>query len=464
MIIIFGATGDLAKRKLIPAIYQLVSKEVIDCPVVCVSREKLTKEEYLKKVLLKKHVRGMDNKTLRKLKDKIYYFQQDLTEKKAPELAGFIKKIDKLHKCDGNKVFYLATPPLIFKHVTVLIKNNQLLNGRGYKRVVFEKPFGYDLASAEELNQFVTSIFKEEEIYRIDHFLGKELVQNMVVLRFANPIFEQIWNKEFIDNVQIIIDEKEGVGLRGDYYDKAGAVRDMVQNHVLQVLSLIAMEHPETVKPEDLIKEKVKVLKKLNPVKPGNVVLGQYKGYRDEARVKKESNTETFAALKITIDNDRWRGVPFYVRTGKCLSRNNQEVNVVLKDHACRLFCKNLDYKGPNVISVRVKPNEGISIQFNAKKPGHGLNIEPVVMDYCHVCRYPTNSPEAYELMLHEVLMGNKTLFTDWQEVENSWKFINPVLKIKDKKSLEHYKKGTKCPEGAEELLKRDGREWIEVT
>jgi len=446
MIIIFGATGDLTKRKLLPAINNLHKKGLIDCPVICIGRRDISNTEYIKLVGLK------SSDSFSKL---IHYFKTDLTESNNPLFVKFIKKEFKEHKCKG-KLFYFAIPQKLFKPVIDLIKASKLLSG-GWNRVVFEKPFGYDLVTAKELNKQVSTIFKEKDIYRIDHFLGKELVQNIQVLRFTNSIFEQMWSNEFIDNVQVIMDEKVLVGSRGGYYDNAGAVRDMVQNHAMQILSLIAMEPPKRMTNEEIIKEKIKVLKALKPVKPSDIVLGQYKGYRGERGVDPHSDTETFTALKFNINNDRWKGVPFYIRTGKALSKSLTEVNLVLKRVKSDLICKN---EVPNIISIRIKPEEGVSIRFNNKLPGHGLETSPVKMDFCHRCLFD-NNPEAYEVLIHEVFMGNKGLFTSWDEVVHSWKFIDDLLSKNGK--VRKYERGSSGSMIARKLLSKDRREWVEI-
>jgi glucose-6-phosphate 1-dehydrogenase len=357
--------------------------------------------------------------------------------------------------------------------VTEKMKKGGLLQGKGWKRVVYEKPFGYDLKSARKLNRCVTSVFQEKEIYRIDHYLGKELVQNILVLRFANSLFEQIWNKKFIDHIQITIAEKVGVGERGRYYDHVGAVRDMVQNHLLQVLSLVAMEPPVSIQADAIRDKKVKVLRVLRKSKPSDIVIGQYgrgkvdgktvKAYREEAFVNANSDTETFAALKVCLDNKRWKGVPFYIRTGKRLKERLAEVNLVLKDVACKLFCSNETFFGPNIVSLRIQPQEGFAVRFNVKKPGPVLYPFPVSMEFSHKAEFGMNTPEAYKILLHEIMLGSQTLFTRWDGVEESWKFADRLLKIvKNKtKNFPNYRAGTFGPKEAEDLLHRDGRNWI---
>ncbi|MBR9690265.1 glucose-6-phosphate dehydrogenase [Candidatus Woesearchaeota archaeon] len=456
LIVIFGSTGDLTKKKLIPALYKLFLKDKLNknAPIVCTGRKNLTKEQYIKLLSFK----PADNKSLGDFFRLVEYYKINIEENDFCDLENYLDKIDKKYRCKGNKVFYFSTPSSLFEPITKWIKKCGILKSGGFKRVVYEKPFGYDLKSAQKLNKIVRRIFKEKEIFRIDHYLGKELVQNIITLRFANSLFERIWNKRFIDYVQIIISEKEGVGSRGGYYDKAGATRDMVQNHLLQVLSFVAMNHPKSLSAKELSKEKVKVIKSLKRIKPTEVVIGQYKGYRKEKNVDKNSKTETFVALKTGLSNANWSGVPFYLMTGKSLSSSYAEVNIVLKDTMCHLFPKKED----NVISVRIQPDEGIAMQFNAKQPNTD-NIATVLMEFCHACEFGMATPEAYEKLLNEIMVGDQTLFTSWPEVKAAWKFTDPLIEtIKDKK-LVFYNKGEACPKAAKDLIQKDGRQWLHV-
>ncbi|MHC4756998.1 MAG: glucose-6-phosphate dehydrogenase (NADP(+)) [Planctomycetota bacterium] len=298
-------------------------------------------------------------------------------------------------------------------------------------------------------------------------------MQNIMVFRFANSIFEQTWNNKFIDNVQITVAEKLGVETRGGYYESAGAARDMFQNHILQVLSLVAMEPPKSITAEDIRDQKVKILKALKAPEQDNVVIGQYGageidstsvvGYRNEPKVAPESETETFIAAKINIETPRWEGVPFYVRTGKRLKRRYSDVNIILKDVSCQLFCDKEQYYGPNVISIRIQPDEGIAITFNSKFPGSEIQLRPVAMDFCQKCLFEINTPEAYETLLYQIISGDQTLFPRWDGIEQSWRFMEPVLEIiKNKaKGFPNYDSGSFGPAAADELVKKDGREWL---
>lgn len=474
IIIIFGVTGDLTKRKLIPALYKLYEKGILkeNTPIVSVARRNLPKSEFVRLLDINQFIPHADKKILREFLKRMYYFPLNFQSENLSGFTAFINKIEEEYKCKGNKIFYLATPQDLFEQIVGIIKSAGLLKGSGWKKVVFEKPFGYDLASARKLNSYISSVFSEKEIYRIDHYLAKELVQNILVFRFANSVFEQIWNNKFVDHVQITIAEKLGVETRGIYYDKAGAVRDIVQNHLLQVLSLSAMEPPKSMNADDIRDEKFKVLRALQKVSPDEVVIGQYGSgiidgkevlpYLKELNVPPESETETFAALKIYINNKRWEGVPFYVRTGKRLAKSYAEINLILKDVASHLFRESSIFKYPNIITIRIQPDEGIVIKFNAKYPGPKINLHPVIMEYCHHCLFALNTPEAYETLLQQIIIGDQTLFTRWDGVEESWKFIDFVLDIvkNKKKNFPNYKAGSFGPKEADDMLKKDEREW----
>lgn len=475
MVIIFGATGDLTKRKLIPAFYNLWAKEATreNTPIVCIARRAITKDEFVELLDLEESLPKLSHKSLSHFSKRLYYYPMDLQKNTShAEFRTFINSIDDRYSCQGNRMFYLALPPNLFESVIGILRSSSLLNGEGWKRVVFEKPFGYDLASARELNRCIHAVFEEDEIYRIDHYLGKEAVQNILALRFANSIFEEVWSSRFIDHVQITVAEKIGVETRGSYYDRAGAITDMVQNHLLQVLSLTSMEPPESINADHIRDKKVKVLRALERIQPEEVAIGQYGAgmidgkkvlpYTKETLVSPNSDTETYAALKVRIDNKRWKGVPFYLRTGKRLAASYAEIDLVLKDASCGLLCKPESGAVPNVITIRIQPDEGIAISFNAKYPGYEMKLHPATMEFCRPCQFDMNSPEAYETLLYEIMLGDQTLFTRWDGVEAAWEYTELVLRIAEdkKKEFPNYRGGSFGPEEAEELIKRDGRKW----
>ncbi len=475
--VIFGFTGDLAKRKLVPALYSLYSRRTLPegCRIAGVGRRSLGKKDV--DALLEESSREFIGKISAEkwagFKKIVSYHIIDFGSAQSfANLAGELERIDSESKCGGNRVFYLAMPSDVFGEVAGMIKKGGLLSGSGWKRVVFEKPFGFDLKSAKEINRQVSSVFAEEEIYMIDHYLAKEFVQNILFFRFANPIFERIWNSSFIDNVQITIAEQDGIGSRAPYYEKAGSVRDMVQNHALQVLSLVAMEAPKSVSASDTTPEKLRVLKSVREVKYDDVVLGQYgagsvngkrvAAYRDEKGVSPESDTDTYAAIRFHIDNMRWEGVPFYIRTGKRLGRSYAEVNITIKDVVCTIFCDERK-ECPNIITIRIQPDEGVALRFNMKSHKGGSPIFPVEMDFRHRTVFGVSSPEAYETLLAGVMNGDKSLFSSWAETEASWKIIDLVPKCGEncRKGFPNYAAGSLGPSDADALLEKDGRKWI---
>lgn len=479
---IFGATGDLASRKLLPALYYLEREGLLkkDFRVICIARRQKTNEECKKDAeeSIKKFSRVKINEdVLSKFVSRISY--QKLEFSSIEDYANLKELMGKIahkecSKCE--RIFYLAVPSGFFK----VIVNNLRAAGlakrqssmEAYNRIMFEKPFGLDLISAKELNKSITKVFDEKQIYRIDHYMAKELVQNLLVLRFANSIFEPLWNKIYIDHVQITVAETLGVERRADYYDQAGALRDVMQNHMMQLLTLVAMEAPKSFSADDIRDKKIKVLKsvtKFSRRKLGKIaVTGQYANgaidgkevvsYKDENGIKKDSTTETYMALKLGIGNKMWRNVPFYLRTGKRLRERATEIVIAYKETPSRLFAN----PATNKLIVRVQPYEGITLQFNAKVPGKKVIVDSVDMDFCHECKFGQNSPEAYERLLYDVMADDQTLFTSWKEVESAWKIFDVMIEeLKGKKPFE-YSAGTWGPAEADNLIKKDGREWIE--
>lgn len=477
-LILFGGTGDLTKRKLLPAIYNLYIDNLLpdDFFVLSVGRREKDTEQYRKEMResIESFSRNkLDNQKFESVANRVYYYKMDFTQSDGyTDLDKYINSLDSKHKTEGNRMFYLAISPDAFGTVVNNLHKYKLAsNATGSKRVVIEKPFGRDLKSAELLNKQISKTFDEKDIYRIDHYLGKEMLQNIMVIRFANAAFEPIWNSEHIDHVQITSSETLGVEERGGYYEKSGALRDMVQNHLLQFLSLIAMDEPKSLNTEDIRDEKVKVLKRLeiyndNEVKQ-NVVRGQYNSdesekvpsYRQENRVDDDSDTETYVALKLNIKNKRWKGVPFYIRTGKRMKKKGVQAIVQFKNKYKDLYGD----VGANQIAIQIQPKEGVNFKFNAKQPGDGIDIIPVNMDFCQNCIVGYNSQEAYERLLLDVMKGDKTLFTRWDEVMYSWKFVDSINSAwqQTKPNFPNYNAYTFGPKEADQLMTRDGREWV---
>ncbi len=477
---IFGATGDLTQRKLLPALYFLESERILadDFKILCVARKAKNNEEFRKEsaASIRKFSRiKVKEDLLEKILSRISYFRLDFEEKQ--EYGDFRKHIEAItgqHCSATERIFYLAIPSGLFQ---VVVENMQAAKlateKRGKTRVVFEKPFGEDLKSATRLNKIVTSLFDEEQIYRIDHYLAKELVQNLIVMRFGNSIFEPLWNKKYIDHVQITVAETLGVERRSGYFDKAGSLRDVVQNHILQLLCLVGMGAPKSLGGDDVRDAKVKVLRSIAkaPSIQDHSVKGQYvKGemdgksvlsYRDEEGIPFDSTTDTYFAMKLHLKNTSWRNVPFYVRTGKRLREKGTEIVIVYKEQASKLFKERGHTLENNTLVIRVQPEEGIIFNFNSKVPGNKVMIEPVAMEFCHECTFGPNSPEAYERLLHDVMQGDQTLFTRWDEVHHSWKLIDRIAKAWEGVAPTPYEAGSWGPKEADKLIEKDGRKWI---
>ncbi|MEW9121799.1 MAG: glucose-6-phosphate dehydrogenase [Thermotaleaceae bacterium] len=469
--VIFGGTGDLTHRKLIPALYHLAYQGLLpeNFAVAAVGRREKSEEVYRQEVLqsVEKYARfEMDQKVWRELVERIYYipfsFEEDEGYKR---LRDFLEKLDQGYHTGGNRFYYLAVSPESFPIIVERLKSNQLTQGEGWHRLVIEKPFGQNLDSAQRLNEKIQEVFLERDTYRIDHYLGKEMIQNMMVIRFANSIFEPLWNHQYIDHIQITAAEQEGVGSRGGYYEKAGALRDMVQNHILQLLAITAMEPPYKNDAEAIRDEKVKILRSIRFKETMNmhedVTLGQYRGYLQEQRVDPNSTIETFAGLKLFLDSERWKDVPFYIRTGKMLKEKMTQVVVQFKKPPL-FYSHEGEEVQPNLLIIRIQPEEGAVFQFNAKKPGTLQQVVPVDMNFCQNCHIGANSPEAYEKLLLDVMEGDASRFTRWDEVEQSWKFIDSLSDCctNKKELLETYSPGGWGPIKSEELLLRDKRKW----
>lgn len=486
IMVIFGGTGDLTHRKLMPALYNLVYDKLLPehFVIVSVGRKEKTLEQYRNEVFdsLNTHSRNkIDENYWAKLRDLIYYFQFDFTDLNGYlKLNDYLKELDIKNHTGGNRVFYLAVAPEYFETIVCGIQGNNLAERKNsWNRLVIEKPFGKDLTTARKLNNNLLEVFDEKSIYRIDHYLGKEMIQNIMVLRFCNPIFESLWSNKFIDNIQISLNEKYGVGTRGGYYEHSGAVRDMVQNHIVQILSLVAMEPPVSLKTEAIRTEKLKVIQAIEEFTPellrDNVIFGQYgKGmidgmpvpaYRDEEKVPENSGTETFVALKLHINNFRWAGTPFYIRTGKRMGTKSAEIVIQFKPHPNVLYFKDRHVQEPNLLVIRIQPNVGVFFQFNTKDFTTHNDIVSTKMESSHISPPLGNTPEAYERLIFDILRGDATLFSRWDEVEASWIFADKIIGYRGLKrfNFPNYDAGTMGPVKAFELLARDAREWWNI-
>lgn len=481
---IFGATGDLTQRKLLPALYYLEKENHLNqnFRVICIARKEKTHEDYRKGASdsIRHFSRAkIDEAVLEKLVSRICYMQMEFSNSADyRKLRNFMEDISGINSSDCDMIFYLAVPSSLFGAIIGNLKQNGLAknqaSSKAYGRIMFEKPFGSDLSSALKLNKTITKVFHEKQVYRIDHYMAKELVQNLLVLRFANSIFEPLWNKKYIDHVQITVAETIGVGSRANYYENAGALRDVLQNHMMQLLAFVAMEAPKSIDARDISDKKVKVLGAIQKLTKKDAekscILGQYtkgmvnekkvSGYRQEQGVNPISATETYAALKLGINNKMWKNVPFYLRTGKRLKDKSTEIAVIYKKVPRGLFSKH-DPAGNHLI-IRVQPYEGITLQFNAKVPGNKVIIDDVGMDFCHECTFGSNSPEAYERLLYDIMADDQTLFTRWGEVESAWKIIDPLIKFSKDLKLNKYGAGTWGPLEADKLIEKDGRKWVE--
>lgn len=475
-IVIFGATGDLAKRKLFPSIYRLVQNGKIgdDFAVIGTARRPWTNDILREKVKQSIGNNDVSEAELDTFASHFYYHPFDVTESASYlELEALLQDLEATYQTEGNRIFYLAMAPEFFGTIANNLKDHGMKDSGGWTRLVIEKPFGNDLSSAKELNNEIRAAFDEEQIYRIDHYLGKEMVQNIEVIRFANGIFEHLWNNRFIANIQVTSSEALGVEERATYYDRSGAVRDMMQNHMLQMVALLAMEPPIKLTPEEIRSEKVKVLRALRQMGTENVddyfVRGQYgrgpdhhTGYREEAPELAESNTETFVAGKVMIDNYRWAGVPFYIRTGKRMTEKSTQIIVEFEDIPMNLYYKDNTEKHPNLLVINISPNEGITLYLNAKKAGTGNQAQSVRLAYNNDGINGINTPEAYEKLIYDCMIGDTTNFTHWNEVALTWEFVDPILEKwkTTTPDFPNYQAGTMGPETANKLLQQDGFHW----
>ena len=488
VVVIFGATGDLTSRKLLPGLYSLAVQQLLppETAIIGAARTELTDDEFraMMREGVERHSRlPVDDEIWEGFARRLLYVPVSFGEEAGyRQLAEVIATKDRDRGTRGNRLFYLATAPDFFPVIAeslgrVGLADEDDATGR-FARLVVEKPFGRDLRSARELNARLGAVFRERQVYRIDHYLGKETVQNLLVLRFGNAIFEPVWNRRYVDNVQITVAEDLGVGTRGGYYDASGALRDIVQNHMLQVLSIVAMEPPARFESRDVRDEKVKVLRAIPPFDdPAAVrrdtVRGQYgpgwiggervPGYREEQGVDPESDTETFVAMRVMVDNWRWSGTPFYLRTGKRLPRRATEVAIQFKPAPHLPFATTaVETVQPNLLVLRIQPDEGASLRFLAKVPGPQLDMRSVSMDFAYGSSFLRGSPEAYERLLLDALLGDSTLFARWDEVERAWEVIEGVIREWDAHPapFPNYEAGTWGPPAADELVAREGHVW----
>ncbi|HLZ80486.1 MAG TPA: glucose-6-phosphate dehydrogenase [Ktedonobacteraceae bacterium] len=485
--VIFGATGDLTHRKLLPALYNLALEHPLPAgfSVVGFARrpysDDIFRQQALESINSYSRQKPVNPQVWDSFASGIRYLQSDFNDPKGYEkLTALLNTLDQERGTSGNRIFYLSTPPSQYPEIIQRLGAAGLnKNRKGWTRIIIEKPFGHDLASARELNRQVSKVFREEQVYRIDHYLGKETVQNILVFRLANGIFEPVWNRRYVDHIQITVAENLGLEGRSTYFEESGSIRDMVQNHLMQLLTLVAMEPPIAFDANAVRDEKVKVLHALQPFVgrdvaantiraqygPGWVGGKQVPGYLEEQGVSPTSTTETYVAMKIYIDNWRWAGIPFYLRTGKHLPKRVTEIAIQFKQAPLILF-KRSEAHGqiePNVLILRIQPDEGISLKFGAKVPGTEMQIRAVNMDFFYGSSFVREQPEAYERLILDCMVGDSTLFTRRDEVEAAWTFIQGILdewKDEPRETIQTYESGSWGPQVADEYIWKDGRRW----
>jgi len=485
VVLIFGATGDLTRRKLLPALYRLTQQRLVpgEFAILGTARQPIGDDEF--RELMKQAITefgsdaNLDESTWNSFAKRLFYLGGDFND---PSLYQSLKtklgELDAEFDTRGNRVFYLATAPDFFGLVARQLGDAKLAKPakEAWTRIIVEKPFGHDLESARALNKELARVFDEKQVYRIDHYLGKETVQNLLAFRFANSIFEPLWNRQYIEHVQITNAEPIGVEGRGGYYEQAGALRDMIQNHVFQVTSLIAMEPPASLSANSVRDEKAKAMQSVREFSPDDVsqfvVRGQYgpgkvlgdtvPGYREEPGVDPASSTETFAALRLYFDNWRWAGVPFYLRSGKRLQKRVTEIAIEFREVPHRLFTDSDAPLQPNILIIRIQPNEGITLRFGAKLPGQAMRIRTVNMDFRYGSSFGVKPPEAYERLLLDCMFGDSTLYARRDMVERGWEIVAPILEAwkKPAAGFPNYEAGSWGPDAASELIERDGRKW----
>lgn len=488
ILVIFGATGDLTARKLMPALYNLSREGQLPPQFVCVgfARRPKSHDDFRKEMLEAinqfSRVKPVDASLWNTFKEQIFYHQAEFHEEGGYEkLKTFLNELDSRFGTKGNRLFYLSTQPSFFPlvceklHSSGLIYDVQKVKDK-WSRLIIEKPFGQDLNSALALQKELLKYLDEKQIYRIDHYLGKETVQNILIFRYANSIFEALWNNRYIDHVQITVAEEQGIGTRGAFWEEAGLLRDIVQNHVMQLLTLVAMEPPVSLAADAIHDEKVKVLQAIRPFTsdfeqcairgqygPGFVNGKEVIGYRQEKNVNPQSSVETYAALRLFIDNWRWSGVPFYLRAGKRLPKRGTEIAITFKDPPGVLFQEEGKRNEPNVLALRIQPDEGTSLKINCKVPGPSSPIQPVKMDFRYGSYFGMAAPEAYERLICDCMLGDSTLFAREDEVFNSWRLLTPLLDYWAKTKptdFPNYPSGSWGPAAADTLIEKDKRKW----
>lgn len=477
VLVIFGASGDLTHKKLMPAIYALALRRLLPphFAVLGVARTDVSDDEWRDemKEAVKKHARDeFRDEVWSELAEGMRYVSIDFADPAGEDtVAEVLTELDETRGTNGNRVYYFAVPPAAFEILVVELGKRRTT--KGWTRLIVEKPFGYDLESARALNAKIHEHFAEDEVFRIDHYLGKETVQNMLALRFANGIFEPIWNRQFIDHVQVTVAESIGIEGRAGFYERAGAIRDIFQNHLLQLVALTAMEPPIDFTADSVRNEKVKVLRSMHTPGPKSVVRGQYgrgfvegeevPGYREEEGVAADSMTETYVAAKLYVDNWRWADTPFYVRAGKRLARRETTIAIQFQRAPHPPFEEIAgDGLRPNTLIVHIQPDEGVSLAIGAKVPGSGMHIRTVHMDFLYGGAFRTGLPEAYERLILDAMLGDATLFTRTDEVEEQWSLVDAIVAAwkRDRPSFPNYEAGRWGPRAADELISRDGREW----
>jgi glucose-6-phosphate 1-dehydrogenase len=484
-VVIFGASGDLTKRKLVPALYRLTQERLLpaEFAIVGFARSPMSHEDFRAKmkdaILTYSEAKRIDEAVWDSFAKGIFYVAGDVNNAESyRQISELLDQIDHDRATAGNRVFYLSTSPTLYAEAIQQLGAAGLAKpeGKGWTRIIIEKPFGHDLASAKGLNVEVAKVFDEEQVYRIDHYLGKETVQNLMVFRFANGIFEPIWNRRYIDHVQITNAEAIGVEGRGGYYDTAGVLRDMIQNHVFQVLSLVAMEPPINLGANAVRDEKIKAMQAVRPIPRDKVdelvVRAQYAagavagkpaaGYREEKDVPPTSQTDTFAALKLYFDNWRWAEVPFYLRSAKRMPKRVTDIAIQFRKAPLQLFKAVQQEMEPNVLVIRVQPDEGITLRIGAKVPGQVTRVRWVNMDFRYGASFGVASPEAYERLLLDCILGDSTLYARRDMTERGWEIVMPILDAweNSKQEIPKYEAGTWGPPEADALIERDGREW----